>query len=69
MNKLTGKGKANLKVGNHQLTNMIFKLASKKNKAKCNTKHDQQIAKKDNKKRKVRKRLKIAIPPKTSLSK
>ena len=28
MKKLTGKGRGNLKVGNHPLTNMISKLAS-----------------------------------------
>ena len=53
---LTSKGKDHLKVGNHPLTNMIPNLASKKNQAKCNTKHGQQITRKDNKKRKGRKK-------------
>ena len=35
--KLTGKGKDNLKLGNHLLTNMISKLASMRREDKCRT--------------------------------
>ena len=56
------KGKDNLKVGNHSLTNVIYKLASKKNQAKHNTKHGQQIPRKDNKKRKGRKKTQNSNP-------
>ena len=38
MKKLTGKGKDNIKVGNHPLTNMISKLASMRiGEDKCRT--------------------------------
>ena len=38
MKKLTGKGKNNLKVGNHPLTNTISKLASvRRGEDKCRT--------------------------------
>ena len=38
MKKLTGKGKDNIKVGNHPLTNMISKLASmRRGEDKCRT--------------------------------
>ena len=38
MKKLTGKGKDNLKVGNHPLTNMVSELASmRKGGDKCRT--------------------------------
>ena len=35
MKKLTGKGKDNLKVGNHPLTNTISKVASMRGEDKC----------------------------------
>ena len=38
MKKLTGKGKDNIKVGNHPLTNMISKLADmRRGEDKCRT--------------------------------
>ena len=38
MKKLTGKGKDNLKVGNHPFTNMVSKLASMRGgEDKCRT--------------------------------
>ena len=64
MNKLIGKDRDNLKVGNHPLTNMISKLASKNNQAKHNTKHGQQITRKDKKKRNGRKKIQNRNPPK-----